>query len=119
MISSRPYVSDQEFANVRHRGGNSVRLPPQARKRCGNADFEDAVSLDSWAGRTITFPPTASALAAICIVQQAARVSDQTAFFNLASQGKPGKLIEIGPTEKIFSNPDQKATEDYITGRFG
>src|SRR6476646_2626746 len=52
-------------------------------------------------------------------MQQAARVSDQTAFFNLATQGKPGKLIEIGPTEKIFSNPDQQATEDYITGRFG
>jgi phosphate transport system ATP-binding protein len=52
-------------------------------------------------------------------MQQAARVSDQTAFFNLAAQGKPGKLIEIGTTEKIFSNPDQKATEDYITGRFG
>jgi phosphate transport system ATP-binding protein len=52
-------------------------------------------------------------------MQQAARVSDQTAFFNLAAQGKPGKLIEIGPTEKIFSNPDEKATEDYITGRFG
>ena len=52
-------------------------------------------------------------------MQQAARVSDQTAFFNLAAQGKPGKLIEIGPTEKIFSNPDVKATEDYITGRFG
>ncbi len=52
-------------------------------------------------------------------MQQAARVSDQTAFFNLAAQGKPGKLIEIGPTDKIFSNPDQQATEDYITGRFG
>jgi phosphate transport system ATP-binding protein len=52
-------------------------------------------------------------------MQQAARVSDQTAFFNLPAQGKPGKLIEIGATEKIFSNPDIKATEDYITGRFG
>ena len=52
-------------------------------------------------------------------MQQAARVSDQTAFFNLAAQGKPGKLIEIGPTDKIFSNPDEQATEDYITGRFG
>jgi hypothetical protein len=50
-------------------------------------------------------------------MQQAARVSDQTAFFNLAAQGKPGRLIEMGSTEKIFSNPDQKATEDYITGR--
>ncbi len=46
-------------------------------------------------------------------------VSDQTAFFNLAAQGKPGRLIEIGTTEKIFSNPNEKATEDYITGRFG
>ncbi|MGI8457807.1 MAG: phosphate ABC transporter ATP-binding protein PstB [Propionibacteriaceae bacterium] len=52
-------------------------------------------------------------------MQQAARVSDQTAFFNLAAQGKPGRLIEIGSTEKIFSNPTEKATEDYITGRFG
>ena len=52
-------------------------------------------------------------------MQQAARVSDQTAFFNLAATGKPGQLVEIGATEKIFSNPDQKATEDYITGRFG
>ena len=52
-------------------------------------------------------------------MQQAARVSDQTAFFNLAAQGKPGRLIEIGSTEKIFSNPGEKATEDYITGRFG
>ena len=52
-------------------------------------------------------------------MQQAARVSDQTAFFNLKEHGKPGELIEMGPTEKIFHNPDQKATEDYITGRFG
>ncbi|SDS44160.1 phosphate ABC transporter ATP-binding protein PstB [Microlunatus soli] len=52
-------------------------------------------------------------------MQQAARVSDRTAFFNLAAQGKPGRLVEIGSTEKIFSNPEEKATEDYITGRFG
>lgn len=52
-------------------------------------------------------------------MQQAARVSDQTAFFNLRAQGEPGHLVEIGPTEKIFTNPDEKATEDYITGRFG
>ncbi len=52
-------------------------------------------------------------------MQQAARVSDQTAFFNLEATGKPGKLIEIDDTEKIFSNPSQKATEDYISGRFG
>ncbi|WP_040158633.1 phosphate ABC transporter ATP-binding protein PstB [Nigerium massiliense] len=52
-------------------------------------------------------------------MQQAARVSDRTGFFNIAGTGAPGKLIEIGPTEKIFSKPDQQATEDYITGRFG
>ncbi|GAB2589743.1 phosphate ABC transporter ATP-binding protein PstB [Microlunatus antarcticus] len=52
-------------------------------------------------------------------MQQAARVSDRTAFFNLAAQGKPGHLIEAGPTDLIFSNPTEKATEDYITGRFG
>jgi len=52
-------------------------------------------------------------------MQQAARVSDQTAFFNLEATGKPGKLIEVDDTEKIFSNPTEKATEDYISGRFG
>ncbi|MGY2064815.1 phosphate ABC transporter ATP-binding protein PstB [Blastococcus sp. SYSU DS0619] len=52
-------------------------------------------------------------------MQQAARVSQQTGFFNLEGVGKPGKMIEFNPTEKIFSNPDQKATEDYISGRFG
>jgi phosphate transport system ATP-binding protein len=52
-------------------------------------------------------------------MQQAARVSDQTAFFNLEATGKPGRLIEIDDTEKMFSNPSQRATEDYISGRFG
>ena len=52
-------------------------------------------------------------------MQQAARVSDRTAFFNLAGVGQPGKLIEYDETAKIFSNPSQKATEDYISGRFG
>ena len=46
-------------------------------------------------------------------MQQAARVSDTTAFFLM------GKLIEVNPTEKMFTNPDSKTTEDYITGRFG
>ncbi len=46
-------------------------------------------------------------------MQQAARVSDRTAFFWL------GKLIEVNATEKVFTNPDEKLTEDYITGRFG
>jgi phosphate transport system ATP-binding protein len=52
-------------------------------------------------------------------MQQAARVSDRTAFFNIAGSGKPGRLIEIDDTSKIFTNPSEKATEDYITGRFG
>ena len=52
-------------------------------------------------------------------MQQASRVSDSTAFFNLAGVGQPGRLIEIAPTEQIFSNPSQQATEDYISGRFG
>ncbi|MBW8485242.1 phosphate ABC transporter ATP-binding protein PstB [Actinomadura parmotrematis] len=52
-------------------------------------------------------------------MQQAARVSDKTAFFNIAGTGAPGRLIEIDDTSKIFTNPEQKATEDYITGRFG
>lgn len=46
-------------------------------------------------------------------MQQAARVSDRTAFFML------GKLIEINPTQKMFTNPDENLTEEYITGRFG
>ena len=46
-------------------------------------------------------------------MQQAARVADRTSFFWL------GKLVEFGPTEKIFTNPAEKLTEDYVTGRFG
>ncbi len=52
-------------------------------------------------------------------MQQAARVSDQTAFFNLKATGQPGHLIEIDDTKTIFNNPTEKATEDYISGRFG
>jgi phosphate transport system ATP-binding protein len=52
-------------------------------------------------------------------MQQAARVSDRTAFFNLSGVGQPGRLIELDATEKIFSNPSVQATEDYISGRFG
>ena len=52
-------------------------------------------------------------------MQQAARVSDRTAFFNLKAQGRPGHLIELDDTQKIFNNPREKATEDYISGRFG
>ena len=52
-------------------------------------------------------------------MQQAARVSDTTAFFNLAGIGQPGRLVESGPTELIFTSPKERATEDYISGRFG
>src|SRR5690349_18801901 len=52
-------------------------------------------------------------------MQQAARVSEDTAFFNLAGAGKPGRLVEMNPTRKIFSNPEESATEAYISGRFG
>ncbi len=46
-------------------------------------------------------------------MQQAARVSDNTAFFYM------GELVEVDETDKIFTNPSKKQTEDYITGRFG
>ncbi|GAB32453.1 phosphate ABC transporter ATP-binding protein PstB [Gordonia otitidis] len=52
-------------------------------------------------------------------MQQAARVSDQTAFFNLEGVGQPGQLVEIGDTETIFTHPTKRETEDYISGRFG
>lgn len=50
-------------------------------------------------------------------MQQAARVSDYTAFF--LSDGGPGRLIEVGSTSQIFSNPKEQRTEDYVSGRFG
>jgi phosphate transport system ATP-binding protein len=52
-------------------------------------------------------------------MQQAARVSDITAFFTVKGPGEPGSLIEVDTTQKIFTNPTQRRTEDYITGRFG
>jgi phosphate transport system ATP-binding protein len=52
-------------------------------------------------------------------MQQAARVSDTTAFFTLKGPGEPGALVEIDTTQRIFTNPTEKRTEDYITGRFG
>lgn len=52
-------------------------------------------------------------------MQQASRVSDMTGFFNLEATGQPGQLVEFDTTDTIFSNPHEKATEDYISGRFG
>jgi phosphate transport system ATP-binding protein len=52
-------------------------------------------------------------------MQQAARVSDETGFFNLKAAGQPGRLVEFNATKKMFTNPDEPSTEAYISGRFG
>jgi phosphate transport system ATP-binding protein len=55
-------------------------------------------------------------------MQQASRVSDMTAFFNAQATekgGKQGYLVEYAPTQNIFNNPTQQATQDYVSGRFG
>jgi phosphate transport system ATP-binding protein len=52
-------------------------------------------------------------------MQQAARISDFTGFFFIEDMGEPGQLWEFDETEKMFSNPERKETEDYVTGRFG
>lgn len=52
-------------------------------------------------------------------MQQAARVSDVTAFFNISGPGQPGRLVEVGDTSTIFTKPEDERTEAYITGRFG
>jgi phosphate transport system ATP-binding protein len=51
-------------------------------------------------------------------MQQAARVSQQCAFF-LAEQGTPGQIVEAGPTDQIFNDPSDQRTDDYVNGRFG
>jgi phosphate transport system ATP-binding protein len=52
-------------------------------------------------------------------MQQAARISDYTGFFYIENMGDPGRLWEFDETEKMFSSPERKETEDYVTGRFG
>jgi phosphate transport system ATP-binding protein len=52
-------------------------------------------------------------------MQQAARISDYTGFFYIHNTGDPGRLWEFDETEKMFSSPERKETEDYVTGRFG
>jgi phosphate transport system ATP-binding protein len=51
-------------------------------------------------------------------MQQATRISDRTAFMLLGEE-RAGELVEMGPTVELFSNPRDRRTEDYITGRFG
>jgi len=52
-------------------------------------------------------------------MQQAARLSDTTAFFTIEASGEPGRLVELGPTAEMFTSPHDERTEAYITGRFG
>jgi phosphate transport system ATP-binding protein len=52
-------------------------------------------------------------------MQQASRVSEHTAFFLMDPEDRAGQLIEFGPTQQLFTNPNDKRTEQYITGRFG
>ncbi len=52
-------------------------------------------------------------------MQQAARISERTAFFNLSATGRPGELVEMGDTPTMFTTPTDKRTEDYISGAFG
>ncbi len=52
-------------------------------------------------------------------MQQAARVSDITAFFTVQGPGQPGRLVEASPTKDLFSNPTEQATVEYITGKVG
>ena len=52
-------------------------------------------------------------------MQQAARVSDQCAFFLVEEFGEPGRIVEVGETKKMFDAPDDPRTLDYVTGRFG
>ena len=52
-------------------------------------------------------------------MQQARRVSDQCAFFLVEEFGKPGRIVESGPTSELFESPQDSRTLDYVTGRFG
>jgi phosphate transport system ATP-binding protein len=52
-------------------------------------------------------------------MQQAARASDETAFMLMDPETRAGQLVEFGPTQQLFTNPHDRRTEDYITGRFG
>jgi len=52
-------------------------------------------------------------------MQQAARVSDYTAFITIREEGEPGRLVEVGPTRRVFSEPDDPRTRAYVTGQFG
>jgi phosphate transport system ATP-binding protein len=52
-------------------------------------------------------------------MQQAARVSDRCAFFLVEEFGEPGRIVETGETKKMFENPDDSRTLDYVMGRFG
>jgi len=73
----------------------------------------DPISTSKIEDLAVTLKKTYTVVMVTHNMQQALRVSDNTAFFLL------GELIEYGGTEKLFSHPSHKRTEDYITGRFG
>ena len=89
-----------------------LRSPPSSRRAGRN---RTSGRPDQPAG----FVTTASSLPVETARPRGARASDITAFFNLEASGKPGQLVEYDSTEKIFSNPAEKTTEDYVSGRFG
>ncbi len=82
----------------------------------------DPISTAAIEDLMLELKPTVSIVIVTHNMQQAARVSNRTAFFTVkkVEEGKRvGSLVEFNPTEKIFTNPDDKRTEDYVSGKFG
>ena len=79
----------------------------------------DPISTRVIEGTILELAPTITIVIVTHNMQQAQRVSDECAFFNVERIGEPGRLVESGPTAKIFGNPDDQRTDDYVNGRFG
>jgi phosphate transport system ATP-binding protein len=79
----------------------------------------DPVSTRVIEGTIATLAPEITIVIVTHNMQQAARVSDQCAFFLVEEQKDPGRIVEVGETTKIFESPDDPRTLDYVTGRFG
>jgi phosphate transport system ATP-binding protein len=79
----------------------------------------DPISTRVIEGTILELAPTVTIVIVTHNMQQAQRVSDECAFFNVEKIGEPGRLVEAGPTAKIFGNPDDQRTDDYVNGRFG
>ena len=123
---ARSALWDEVKDRLAHLGAGALRRTaaaalhrPRARGRAGGApDGRAASALDPIATQKIEeliyeLKRDYTIVIVTHNMQQAARVSEYTAFFML------GRLVEYDRTEKIFTNPGQKITEDYITGRFG